>query len=226
MILSIILPFFHKIEEFKIALAHNKKFLKKDYELIIPIDEPDSEDQVLEIIDKEKIESKFLIKSNKNHHEWRNPAKAINVGIKNASGEFSIIMSPESILVTDVYSILIDSAKLENVSIGQVVFTKIINNDLEKLFDEQHRQSSFYGSICTKTKFFHDVRGYNEKYNSWGSDDDDIRSRLEKNGHALLETPTAKVLHYEKKRKGPKRLIHGKNLSIPFQNDEFWGQDF
>lgn len=225
--LSIILPFYYKCDEFRIALQYNKKFLKPVYELVIPIDEPNSEEEVLSIIKREDLNCNVTIRSNKIPHGWRNPAKAINVGLKNAKGEFSLIMSPESIAVTDVYSILITEASINNqISLGKVVFTNTLNTDIAQEFNNSYKKDQFYGSICGRTDYFYQVKGYNEQYEIWGGDDNDIRNRLAIAGYKLTTVNDAKVLHFEKERTGPKRNKHGQNLLIPFNNTDDWGTDF
>jgi hypothetical protein len=222
--LSIILPFYHKTEEFKIALEYNKRFLNSNIELIIPIDEPDSEEVVLDTLSSSGINSSFKIKSNKVPHSWRNPAKAINVGLRMSSGTHALIMSPESILVSDVYKILLDHCNKSSFAVGRVSF---FNGDLPKDITSAFDKTTnlYYGSICAPLSMFYAVKGYNENYNEWGRDDDDIRQRLSKAGYKINFVGDAEVLHFEKKKTRPENLEFN-NLEVPFTNSDNWGFDF
>lgn len=232
--LSVILPFYYKTYEFDIALGYNKQYLTADMELVIPIDEPDSEAEVKRILDKHSIKN-YQIKVNPNKHEWRSPSKAINVGIRLAKGEYVLVMSPESICVTDVYGELLN-ALLSNenkkaVAIGNVVFYEgtLQTYDLETIFAQN--RSYTYGSLCSSKQNFVDIGGYNEAFEKWGYDDEEIRIRFQNNGYTLYLIDNAKVIHNEPFHTRPKtadddlkyNIKHSKNWTI---NNKEWGIDF
>ena len=223
--LSIILPFYHKVEEFKIALEFNKKYLTEDMELVIPVDEPDSGEAVVDILNAADLPCTWVVRCNMVPHGWRNPSKAINVGIRAASGEYILVMSPESILANDVYSILMNAANKNTLAIGRVVFHKGNVIVPAQSFVDSYRKDLFYGSICGLRSVFEEVKGYNENYTDWGRDDDDIRIRFREKGYEVRRIADAKVLHYEKTETRPAKK-KDPNLHVPFTNADDWGQDF
>lgn len=225
-ILSIILPFYHKVEEFRIALEYNKKYFTSNMEIVIPIDEPDSLQSVVSIMGDSDLPCSYKIKGNPNPHPWRNPAKAINVGLRMASGTHAIIMSPESILVSNVYSILMDKCNDNTAALGRVVFHKgEIGHSPEHSFSSSYIKDLYYGSICAPIDLFFKVNGYNESYNEWGRDDDDIRGRMKDVGINIVKVSEGKVLHYEPKATRPVRIPYV-NDKVPFINGTNWGYDF
>lgn len=228
--LSIILPFYYKGHEFDIALGYNRQYLTDDMELVIPIDEPDSEAEVKRILDKHDV-TEYQIRSNPQKHKWRNPAKAINVGIRMARGEYIIVMSPESVCVTNVYETLYNSADVDEKlhTTGCVVFHKGGFNTYDKLEDVFGAYTHFwYGSICASKEAFFAVRGYNEGIDGWGYDDIDIRVKLQREGYKLKLAHEAKVIHNEIEKTRPKdfKEQNKKNRLSTHQNDENWGMNF
>jgi hypothetical protein len=236
--LSIILPFYHKLEEFKYTLPYNKQFFVDGMELIIPVDEPDSEDNLRKFLDGQNIKIPYIIRSNKVIHEWRNPSKAINVGIRLSSREKVIVMSPETICVNNLYEILYNECNEDNFSIGNLHFVKITDiptfstSELELLFDTREslridESAGYYGSICVHKKNLERIQGYNENFYKWGFDDDDVRKRLMRINLNKTIVRHAKALHIEIKSTRPETqypLVL--NSKIPFTSQPQWGMDF
>lgn len=231
--LSIILPFYYKGNEFDIALGYNKQYLTDDMELVIPIDEPDSKDEVKQILDKHNV-TEYQIRSNPQKHIWRNPSKAINVGLRMARGEYVIVMSPESICVTNVYDTLYRNAFMYDkekayFSTGRVVFYKEGITETDNLLDLFNSSVHFwYGSICASKEAFFSVRGYNEAITGWGYDDMEIRSKLQREGYKMRLIEDAMVIHNEIAKTRPKdyQKQHQKSRLVKRKNDENWGMDF
>ncbi len=82
--ISIILPFYKKLKEFKKVLPKNLKYFQRNgIELIIVLDTPEEEQELVNFLDEFPfLNSKVIV--NRIHHEWRNPAKVLNVGIRHA----------------------------------------------------------------------------------------------------------------------------------------------
>lgn len=230
---SVILPFYKKLEEFKTVLPKNQLFFQRNgIEIVIVMDEDSEEIELIKFINLYPfINWKVIVNHQK--HAWRNPSKAINVGIKNASKECILVCSPESEFITD--AIYIMRKKLEyypnHFAIGTVSFADIE----ETIFTKQRFIE--YGSIMARKKDFYAITGYDESLTKWGGDDDNVRIRLEMYGIKRLLLPEVKLLHKET----PKELISRnckkeditintyKKIVLPLNiqpNTNNWGVDF
>jgi hypothetical protein len=235
--LSIILPFYYKMDEFKVAFPHNKKFLTKDMELIISVDEPDSGNELENYLSHQSLPCPYIIKSNPNKHQWRNHAKATNVGIRNSSGEYILIMSPESICVSNIYEILVQRCKktketsgIDSLHIGRIAFCKHnnITDNLEYTFASHFRDVVYRGSACLHRDVLFKIRGFDENFEYWGGEDDDMRYRLNMMGYGNpIKVWDAKAIHYENKNT---RVINKDFVFKPPTtadiNKDGWGNDF
>jgi glycosyltransferase involved in cell wall biosynthesis len=185
--LSVIIPFFKKINEFKEVLPHNQKYFERNgIEVIICLDEPTEEKQLLELIEHYPfINWKVII--NDVPHSWRNPSKAINVGIRHSTKEYIMVMSPESQLQTDAIDCFVKYLRKKERSfvLGFIQFEHYDN----KLHP--------YGSIAVRKSHLVAINGYNEAYSDWGSDDDDIRVRLTRSGLREKRMKKARLFHRE-----------------------------
>ena len=117
--LTIILPFYKKYKELKYALPYNYNEYKKAKEVIIIIDHLVDHDKLSFLSDYD-INFKFF--NNERNHPWRNPATTINKGIKEASGKYIMIFSPESILFNNVVDNLYKNCSENTYSYGNVSF--------------------------------------------------------------------------------------------------------
>ena len=229
---SVVMPFYKKLNEFKIVLPKNQPFFQRNgIEVIIVMDEDSEEKSLIKYIRQYPfINWKVIVNHDK--HEWRNPSKAINVGIRNASKDFILVCSPESEFITD--AIYIMRKKLEyypaHFAIGTVSFTAI------ECYTELSNSTFIeYGSIMAKKEAFCAVTGYDESLTKWGGDDDNIRIRLEMQGIKKILLPEVKLLHKEKS----KDLKSRNNKNIPINtfkrikyplvikaNSKDWGKEF
>lgn len=206
--LSVIMPFYKKLAEFKKVLEKNCRYFQRNgIEVIILMDEPTEQGGLLTLLNKYPLIN-WKVFVNYNMHEWRNPSKPLNVGIRHASKKYCLVLSPESEFYSDV--ILIMRTSLEHYKnhfvIGRVSFLELdatINNIHDLFFLP-------YGSIMVETKYLKAVGGYNEGYDKWGGDDDNLRARLEYHGIKKLYVPDAILLHRE-----PLGLINQKLSSSP-----------
>jgi len=176
--LSIVLPFYKRVTEFQSALENNRKHLSKDMEVVLVLDEPESEKLLLELMQSEKgVRWKAVI--NRLDHPWRNPAKAINVGIRNASSDTVFVASPETRWLNQVPQILWQGVQKEPEMFhcGRIAFADPAAIKTPADFEE-HSKGYTYGSICVKKAHLEAVRGYDESLVGWGADDDNLRARL------------------------------------------------
>ena len=198
---SLVIPFYHKFKEFEFSLKHNISYLSRPFiQLILVIDHPCTLAELNPImIYLNQINHKILI--NPNTHEWRNPSIVINAGIKASSNNLIIVMSPESVHSNDVIKILMDEYVNKTYIIGNVEFQhfqEFQNNQIDPHKPEIYKKSYPYGSICFNKMDIFDIGGYQEEYNSWGCEDDEIRIKLQ--SHGIKEVlSTAKIIHLESK---------------------------
>ncbi len=221
--LSIILPFYKKVKMFKIALVSNRQwFSLPDREVVIALDSPEDETDLLQIVNNEST-IKWRVVINRTAHEWRNPAKTLNVGIRNALGTFCHIQSPETIIRNqDIPGMLCREGNV--FSTADVVFCRTIGNS--DLYNPVRFDSFNYGSLCCKRQMLVDIRGYNEGFSAWGADDDEIRDRLKLTGALHMPQRNLKLYHVEEewRKLGNKAAYTKPDTAVV--NDENWGTDF
>ncbi len=86
-------------------------------------------------------------------------------------------------------------------------------------------RSHYYGSICVYRKAVEFIQGYNEAFEVWGADDDDLRRRLRRVHLSELRVEDAKAIHIEIK---PTRPVDQPSINptLPFNPQPEWGTDF
>ncbi len=222
--LSVILPFYKKLEEFKRVLPQNAPYFQRNgIEVIVVMDEPSEEAGVVELLKSYPFINWRLI-VNDAAHPWRNPAKAINVGIRHAQRSKVLVMSPESLLESDVVELLAEhvAAKPRSFATGIV------------RFENGKGYWITAGSICAPRRALEEVGGYDESYTEWGADDDDVRIRLKRAGYRGRQLLSARVFHTETKPRPNKvcsdssrRILDDAMIgSHTAVNDDSWGRDF
>ena len=236
--LSIIVPFYKRMEEFKRVFPGKAPYFQRNgIEVIIVADEPSEQDALLSYIRHYPLINWKLI-VNHNDHPWRNPAKALNVGIRMASQKYILVMDPELECFTDVVYILrkhLDSYP-EHFAVGQVVFTNLEQKITDRNIDQFEMLP--YGSIMVQKQHLEAIEGFNEGYTIWGGEDDNIRKRLELFGVKKLFYPEAILIHREnfslrttsrteQRNRIPRELLC--DMLIPqriVENNGRWGNDF
>lgn len=230
---SVILPFYKKMAEFRKALPVNAPYFQRNgIEIIICLDEDSEEKELLKFIATYPlINWKVLVNHRK--HEWRNPSKTINVGIKHATKKYVLVCSPESEFYTDAIKIMREHLEYydRHFAVGRVAFVDYDKNEIDDfLFTHP------FGSIMVKKDFLFTIGGYDESLDKWGGDDNNVRARLELSGVRRLYLPEVKLVHREEKRELKARkkkaekvpIEMGKSIFLPSQikiNDN-WGEDF
>lgn len=238
--LSIVMPFYKRLAEFKRVFPSKAKYYERNgIEVVIVADEPTEEDGILDYIRTYPfINWKVVI--NDKDHPWRNPAKAFNVGIRQATKQYILVTDPELEFYTDVIYELrekLDSYP-EHYAIGQVLFMDVSEEiDKETLHKHSHELIP-YGSIMAKKEYFERVGGYYEHYIGWGGEDDNLRKRLELAGIRQLFFPDSVLIHREDMKKRsmsrneqrariPRDILS--EMFLPKEimvNGKDWGRDF
>ncbi len=200
--LSIILPYYKRIAAFAEALAVNSPYFRSqpdlDLEVVLVLDEPTEEAAALRLVGS-NAEIGWRVLINRRDHPWRNPARAINVGLRHARGEMALIISPESLLVTNVPDILSRLVAEADgcFTLGRICFMSrqtIAEKGLRRAYEEGEPKR-YYGSMCAPLAALTEIRGYDEANGAWGGDDDNVRLRLIMSGLNMKYVPSAKALH-------------------------------
>lgn len=101
---------------------------------------------------------------------WKNPARALNVGIRAASGEFTIIN--HSGIVGSASAIQQIVTVLREMDVA--VLAKVSENGVE--VSGSYRPYFLLGGM--RTSYFLRLRGYDEDFTEYGYEDDDFALRL------------------------------------------------
>ena len=232
---SIIIPFYKKLSEFRTSILYNYKQFQEVNEIIVIIDEEIKDLSIFSFLQDYNINFKFLM--NNENHPWRNPAVVLNKGINTATSDKIIIISPETILLDGCVKNLVENCNNDTFSVGLIIFTSykfyfktdFLNYDMFSCEPERNRYYMgpvFYGSICCTKKNFNLVNNYtiNYSYNGWGGEDDNIRKKLKMANIKQCFVNTANAIHLEtykefKHRKKNKK--NNKNNSISLLYDNF-----
>lgn len=238
--LSIVMPFYMRLDEFKRVFPSKAKYYERNgIEVVIVADEPTEEQGILDYIRRYPFINWKVVVNDKDH-SWRNPAKAFNVGIRQATKRYILVMDPELEFYTDVIYELrekLDSYP-EHYAVGQVLFMDICEEIDEKTLHKHDRELIPYGSIMAKKEYFEQIGGYSEHYTEWGGEDDHLRKRLELAGIRWLFFPDSVLIHREDMRKRtasrneqrariPRDVLS--EMLLPTEtvvNGEDWGTDF
>ncbi len=203
------MPCYRKAPELAVVLPHNGRWLERaDVELVLVLDDPSDEAEVLGIVDAHpRLRTRVIV--NDAPHPWRPPGVAINVGIRAAVGAGVLVCSPESAFVGDVPGAAIEALRRfpGQAIAGQIAWANFAEagaEPIEALFQRAMRRSrrqaaaeQFYGSIAAPRALFHAVRGYDESIPGWGGDDDNIRLRMTLTGAKLVLDPAIRLLHLD-----------------------------
>lgn len=237
--LSIVMPFYKKMAEFRKVFPRNYSFFARNgIEVVLVLDSTDEKEVLIDFV-KEYPSINWKIICNYKPHDWRNPSKPLNVGIKNATKKYIMVCSPESEFLTDVIYILRNALEFYPgcFTLGRVCFASE-----DEIIEEQNIDSFLtvpYGSIMVEKKYIFDIRGYDETLQKWGGDDDNLRARLEMIGVKKIFMDEAIFIHrdhnYSENKKGRSQKL--KNMpdsakrhflfpDSPICNGVDWGTDF
>lgn len=193
--LSIVIPFFKRLAAFRKALSHNKQFASPDYEIVLVLDEPSEEKGILELC-AETPEFHWKVLINRKDHEWRNPSKPLNVGLRQARSETVLVVSPETTWVTDVPGLLLRGCEQQpkGYHFGSLQGNHAGRIPTAREFDLM-MNASHCGSICVRKEHLEAINGYDESLVGWGGDDDNLRARLWRMGVMPHHHKEARLVH-------------------------------
>ncbi len=195
--LSIVMPFYKRLDEFKRVFPSKAKYYERNgIEVVIVADEPTEQEGILDYIRTYPfINWKVVV--NLQNNSWRNPARALNVGIRQATKQYVLIMEPELEFYTDVIYELREKLDFypEYYAVGQVLFMDIREEIDERTLDKHSYELLPYGSIMAKKEYFERIGGYSEYYTKWDGEDDNLRRRLELIGVRQLFFPETILIH-------------------------------
>jgi len=246
--LSIVMPFFKRSADFERVLPLNAAFFANpEYEVVLVMDEPSEEARALALLDRfAQIRWRVLV--NDEPHAWRPPCRALNVGIRNARGEYVLVMSPESAFATDLPKLALDKvSRGKTAATGVVVFATYgdlasMNGSTAKTFLKRKAEAPEalynFGSICAARADLLAIRGYDESLTLWGGDDVNLRLRLKLQGVAIERVDAMAIVHLSEKprtmrnpehemvRQTPEawKAIYAPTVAVT--NDDQWGTDF
>ena len=225
---SVIIPYYKRLEEFRYALTYNHEQFAQVREVILVIDEPIANLAIFAFLKQYPIHFVFLM--NQESHPWRNPAVVINKGLLAATSEKCIVVSPESILSPDAIRALVNGCTDYTYAVGQVRFMTYdtFENNLlpyknTPLINTTEDMNSIgpisFGSICCTKANFAKVNYYNEDYSlrGWGEEDNDIRHMLNTNCVRRVRVD-ASLVHPESEQEFHDRMVgsapHYKKTSV------------
>jgi GT2 family glycosyltransferase len=239
--LSVVIPFYKKLAVFEITLRTNHKFFQRNgIEVVIAMDEPSEQSDLLVLI-KEYPLINWKVIVNEKKHEWRNPSKTLNVGIRSATKQFILVLGPDSEMATDLIFDMRRMAEFYQKCffVGRVAFVDLDFQPSKVNVESQLLM--YYGSIFIQKTFLLTVNGYDEAYEKWGGDDDNLRARLERFGLKKIKLPECIILHRESledlrnlrlklkhsvSNRSPLELQNSFNPKTYLANSENWGIDF
>ncbi|MBK9264074.1 MAG: glycosyltransferase family 2 protein [Polyangiaceae bacterium] len=137
-----------------------------------------------------------------------NRSRALNIGIKRANGEYTFCTDADMVFSPNFFKTLMDT----QVQVGGHGLLMCQCHDLgeetgERVIDSQELEAlkksatlrptyGMGGCQCAKTQWFHRIRGFDERYTYWGSEDKDLGRRAEIDGRVIKWiTESAYMLH-------------------------------
>ena len=237
MIVSYILPCYHKASLLRLMLPVNECYRANDVEVILVLDEPTEARQVLQIV-RETRDIKFQVIVNDWDHVWRPPCIAYNIGIRYARAQHVILTDPESAIsmpVTDYPDRLIRED-------FRACYSGLCWYDEDMKLEDSPEVIRHKMQVCEATgKVWHwgngfllapklaleRIYGFDESRTSYGLDDNDIRVRLARLGNRCVIDGAIKVFHAghsDTHRTLPTELP-GPNIALREQK-ESWGRQY
>jgi hypothetical protein len=205
MLISYILPFYHKAKLFKAVLPLNDCFRSPSAEVICVLDEPSEETELLNII-RANPDIRFKLIVNDWDHEWRPPSIAINVGVRHAASTHIVLASPESIirLPAQNYLEFLIANNWRDARAGSTWNVADFDplDPIELIRSKLLRTEATSAPINTGCGFllcqkftYECIYGMNEARTAYGGDDDEIRSHIVRFGNRLVIEPNIKIFH-------------------------------
>jgi glycosyltransferase involved in cell wall biosynthesis len=219
---SVILPSFKRAKLLNLGLWSLAHCSVTDLEVVVlndGIDTDDTAEVCASYSDKLDIKYIFTGQRNKNDLKWRVPGYAINIGVKNCSGEIIILSNPE-IFHTNPNNIKLTIETLKNqptksfVSPSYIYFDDkayvlhyLINEgytlDVPKEVKVSSGMSEGKNRTAIRMPFFTTmykesfmaVGGYDEDFKGYAGDDNDFMDRIMRNGVKWVRQPLLNIVH-------------------------------
>ncbi|NNB85297.1 galactosyltransferase-related protein [Corallococcus exiguus] len=237
--LSIVMPYYKRLREFQRVLPLNARYFSRpEYEAVLSLDEPSEEAELLRVLrDFPSIRWRVLV--NDFDHPWRPPCRAINVGVRHALGENVLVVSPESAFITDVPALGLEhiAANPGTAALGRVCFATFDSLEAHEGSLEKTSASPwhFYGSICVPRERLFRIHGYDEGFDRWGGDDDNLRIRLMQTETYQHPLDDMRIVHLSFEARKVRQAAEPPtpeyaqrifNPASPQANPDGWGESF
>lgn len=186
-----------------------------DYEILI-LDEAEEKKEIHDLIDsfKDCLNIRYVNTgvTKKNKTDWRVPGYALNIGVKQAKGDYIIIMCAEMYSLNNsidcMMSGLIESKNDRPIMIPEYAkddnrdcLTQLENNNkIDIRCDLNNLRITLPFFMGLKKQDYIDIGGYDEDFTGLAYDDDDFVNRLTANGLQYYKC-NAEVIHLWHERK-------------------------
>ena len=205
MLISYILPFYHKADWFRMSLPMNLCFRTPAAEVICVLDDPADEEPVLQIV-RDTPDVRFKVIVNDWEHPWRPPCIPINVGIRQALSPHVVIVSPESIISLPfpaylesaigknwrdmIGGLLWNVSDIETKDTPDLLRMKIVREEVAQL-PKPHG----LGFLLCQRHALESIHGLNESLAEFGGEDSELRARLMRYGQRMTIDPCVRIFH-------------------------------
>ena len=213
---SIVMPYFKKLNELKYSIEYNFIYFQQVKEVILVIDEYIENTNIFAFLHNYGINFKIFMNQD-NKIEWCNPAVAINCGLRNAISEKLVVISPETILLENSLVELIENCDEKSFSTGRVIFMskdEYYLNYTDSIWEGKVKRDKcligpvYFGSICCLKKHMDKINYYDESFSlkGWGGEDNEVRIRLKAINLEQKIVENAKFIHIESRQDYMDRL--------------------
>lgn len=219
---SLVMSSFCRSKLLKLGLQSlSQQKLMIDFEIIIVNDGIKDDTERICNLYHNRLNTKYLFTGQRNNKDimFRSPSIALNIGIKQATGEIIILTCPEVFHLNETIKKIITPLLINEkiLSTPNFIYFDNTNKLTNGLFNSPKIPKNFFDIIEHSTarckygrklplcmgvykKELISIGGYDEDFTGWGADDDDIVDRLILNDLNYYYTD-AKIIHlYHKKQ--------------------------
>lgn len=238
--LSIIIPIYCHLDEVNALSPSMVKYYERNgIEVVIVVDKSANRTDILNYIRAYPFISWKVIVSNEGHM-WKNLGKVLNIGIRQATKQYILIMNLEQEFYTDVIYELRE--KLEHYpeyyAISHVFSLENQQEINEETLENHCCKLTPYGSIMAKKEYFERIGGYSECQLEWNIRHENLCIRFDLAGIRRLHFPDAVSIsqngfllriknHSEQLLQTSQNILSEKLLpTVINENGTKWGYDF
>lgn len=235
--LSYILPFYRKAKAFRKMLPLNDCFKVKDVEVVLALDEPTEEREILGIV-AANPDIKFRVIVNDWEHTWRPPCMAYNVGIRHALADHVVLTEPECAVVMPSADLPLQLVRQDfRMCYAGILWDEydIADGDSVELMRQKLTVCEAinkvwmwgHGFLLAPKIALERICGFDESRDVYGLDDDDVRIRLSRLGYKCTIDGRIKVFHSshtDTNRHGNAKQS-GPEIALT-QQQESWGKAY